>query len=501
MNQIKLSKLKNINEQSFFEELAKAPKKLVPKQESSFYHILLGYFEEPNQISDKKGKLILKMLCHCFYESKKRLSTFIKEQFHLELPYNEDRFVDQIFDILYIIAENHPEAFDDQYELGDSFRHILNLNPGKALTILNILSNNFGDIKSPWSIFNLLFKCWKKLYKVSPSSYITLILYLCRRDQGFLQGRGSMCYNRIVQLLNTENDDDLELIRILYSALCKLYDCDSAVAEEDISKSNPAQKIVSSDVIYRHIQIESLQNAIISFLLRVPLDPNDKNALKITKILINLAKQSERACYVIFKLAENENISTFLANNRSLWLIEPLLNQQNNIILLLIVLRNVQIRKKITQSSEIMTFISNTTNDDDPSYISPLMRIMHRLTINEEFVNSLSENDILTDIVSKAKILEDEDQERCALLIFSTFCKIEYKNDPPNFTSICNYAISVLKKQNSNLNHAAVILLKYAHFDQCKLLFRKKKLLDLFDDIHGDKTFNRIHQKLINEME
>lgn len=154
-----------------------------------------------------------------------------------------------------------------------------------------------------------------------------------------------MCYNRIVQLLNTENDDDLELIRILYSALCKLYDCDSAVAEEDISKSNPAQKIVSSDVIYRHIQIESLQNAIISFLLRVPLDPNDKNALKITKILINLAKQSERACYVIFKLAENENISTFLANNRSLWLIEPLLNQQNNIILLLIVLRNVQIRE------------------------------------------------------------------------------------------------------------------------------------------------------------
>ena len=162
-------------------------------------------------------------------------------------------------------------------------------------------------------------------------------------------------------------------------------------------------------------------------------------------------------------------------------------------------MRNEKLRKKITTSSEIMSFISNTI-DGDSSFISPLMTIMHRLIINEEFVNSLYENELITPLVNMAKKLKDQDQERCALLIFSVFCKIEYEDDPPNFTSICNYVISVLEKQNSNMNQAAFILLKYAHFNQCKILFKRKKVLDMFAEINGDKAFRTIRKKLINEM-
>lgn len=495
---MRLAHLKNIQEPSFFEELFKAPKKLVPKQENLFYKYVLSHFEEPNKISEKKGKVILEILCHCFYESDERISIFVKQQYMLLLPFYDERFTDQIFDILYIIAEKHPSAFDDQYELGPVFSHLLKINSRKVLTILNVLSNGFGDIESPWSVFDVLFKYWKRFYKECPDSYITLIVFLCRLDQSFLQGRGSICYNRIIQLLNIENDDNLELIKILYSGICKLYDCDPSIAESDTTKSKSVQKKVQNDVILRHIKIKSLQDVIVSYLLRISLDV-DEDSLEIVKILLNLAKTSDKACFIIFHLAENDNVSEYLAKNLSLWLTEPLTTQQNTIILLLIVMRNQNLRKKISTRGEIMTFITKTI-ESDRSFISPLMKIMHKLDINELFVDSLYDNDIIALLINTAKKLESEDQESCALLIFSIFCKIEYNYSPPNFSSICNYIISVLKKQNSNMNRAAAIIMKYAQFDQCKIFFKNKNVLDLFNEIDGDKTFRTIRRKLAKEL-
>lgn len=500
MHPIRINRLRNIQEPSFFEELAKAPKKLIPRQENEFYSRILSQFEEPNKINEKKGKRILEILCHCFYESEQRISTFVKQQHHLSLPYDDDRFTDQIFDIFYILAEKHPSAFDDQYELGPIFLQLARLNPRKVLIILNVLSNRFGEIETPWSVFDILFKCWRKFYKECPDSYITLIVYLCRLDQAFLQGRGVTCYNRIIQQINTESDDNIDLLKILYASVSKLYDCDPSISEEESTKkSKSIQKTVQSDVLLRHIQIESLQTVIISYLLRIDLDPNDSNIYKIIKIILKLAKTSDKACFVIFKLSENENISEFLIKNLSLWIIEPLTTQQNTIILLLIVMRNEKLRKKISSSSEIMDFISNTIKSET-SFVGPLMKIMNRLDINEDFVNTFYENELITPLVSMAKKLEKDDQESCALLIFLIFSKVEYENDPPNFTSICNFIISVLKKQNANMNQAAAILLKFARFNQCKIFYKKKKLIDTLSEIEGDKTFRTIRKKIINEI-
>ncbi|OHT00441.1 hypothetical protein TRFO_32899 [Tritrichomonas foetus] len=534
---IDFSILKDIDNPSFIKELKRSPKKLTSNQERKYYSTLLSYFHDLPNLEEEKGNAILLALCHAFFKADQRVSSFVKGRFMTKLPFSDGRFSEQLFDLLYIIASKDPEAFDENYDVAPLFRFLVRQNAPKCLVILSILTQRFADIKSPWQTFDFLFKCSKYFIESCPENYISLLVYLCRIDSGFLHGRGKFALQKIFLTLqtppnshndspNSKNDSpknkrrnspkkesslvNEKLAKVAYTGICKILDFDPSLIESFK---------IDFPLVLSHLRITNLQPPVVSFLIQF-IDPNtlsneastsplsnlenvdDEVIYEIIDILVELAYETSKASYILMNMASNFIVASYLVKNSD-WMKEQLYSQYYTTCLLTIIFRHKKLRRSIMKSPNFIPFLKNASDDQDQGTISPLMVIFRRLdNIDENFILDLSDNGVLESIVNKAESFEEEGPIRCALMIFNIFHRFDFEEETPNFRPICNYLISLLSYESSNRSIAGEMIVHYAHIPQCAAVFRKKKVADMFSKYgRSDKNLQTIARNFNREIQ
>ena len=487
-----ISILSDVEEKLFTKELKKAPKYLNEKNEKKFYSIILSHFTDGDNLDEKKGNLILNTLCRIFSRDNNRVKSFVKGKFLRFLPFSDKRFTDQLFDLIFFIAKIEPQAFDGNNEIAQSFRSLIRSDPNKCLVILGVLSQKFADIEFPWPMFDLLFKCSQNFQKACPENYIALLLYLCRSDTSFLEGRGKNSFEKIESILVNGSDN---CARTAYIALSKLVDLNPKL-------SNACQ--LDGTVILKHLKVEFLQPPVISFLLRVLPNPDDPEIDDILGILIDLARETTKASLIIIQLCNNLSVATYLAKNAPLWMQDKLVSQYYTVCILSSIFAHTRLRRMITSSPEFVLFIQNTVNDPDSGLISPLMVILRRTNFDENLVLKLSKNDVIDALVKKAQSLDEDALIHCILLIFNIFGEFDYEEEVPKLSPVCNYLVSIFRDNEANRLLVAGIISRYAHIPQCARLFERKKVSEIFVQYQDDKKlqkYAKTYQAEINQLE
>lgn len=510
MTELNLNNLQDINNQLFTQELKKAPMSLLSNQVKDFYSVLLSHFQNSQNIDQLNGNNILIIIYETLNSVEGRISTFVQRKFHLQLPYSDERFIEHIFNILHLLAEKAPYAFDDKYKMSQSFKLLINNNPAKSLVLFELLALKFGDIESPWNAFDLLFKSGKIFLSNFTTKYSNLLIYLSRNDPAFLRGRGQICFDRLsnhLSLLNHDNEhpithqDDLVMVNTLYVCLCKLFDFFESLNDKNTALNIESNKVPVSLISY-HISIPDLQPPIVSYLLRFSIcvdeyqnDNVNDDIQQLLKTLIELTNSTDKAGYVLMNLAQNEIFARYLASN-NFWLAKKLNPPQLTIILVMSIFQHTNLVNVISNSRYLFSFIKNVVNENENSerMIEALSEIFRKLDMNIQSVIKFESEGIIDVLLSKAEQNQENGRiVKFILSIFGEFAKFDFTKEDEemiDFSPICSFLMSIIKNQGDNMDEAANLIAKYARIHQCLDIFRKRKVHQLLESMDSKRTSN-----------
>ena len=298
---VDLDILKRPESNRFLDEIQGAYVYLTEEQTVPFFNIVLSHFDKELQID--KGKEIL----HCIariLSVDKFLRIFVRKNFAISLPFMRKEYIDDVFDILYILATRCPNAFNDQ--LCACFEKRIKNRGEKSLVILTIYAQHFNDVDTPWPMLDLLFHKSDRFKKPDlAAKYASLLAVLVNSYPEFKRGRGKESWETIVEMLAAE-DYDNKILKALYNALCTI----ARFIKNPQFPFNIAKK---------HLQIQDLASDVVSLFLMIPLRGKDIEDRILLKTLLKLAQSNSKVTLALFKLAENENVAKMLAED-SIWL-------------------------------------------------------------------------------------------------------------------------------------------------------------------------------------
>lgn len=475
--QVNISNLKNSNSPEFYRELERSYTNLTHSQEKLFFSVLISHFNEPSlrhEASQAIFTTIYNLLSHA--NVKVSMSTYI-----CQLPFSNPVYSDGILDILYVLANKDPNIFTK--DISTKFKLLIRDNTYKCLIILAVLANNMENFQDPWPMLDLLFSNKKIFIQNCPESYINLMVSLCKCDSAFLECRGSHCWSKICQILKSSTDE--KTILTSYYGLCTLIDLNPQICD---------YSLISYDTIVSHFQQEAYQPAVISFFFRCSPQPNSSHIEIIINVLIALSVESIKPTYLLIHISKNESAAKLILK-KPIWLTQQIPQQMDTTRLLLAIMRHESIRNELIDVPELITFFNNVSEvDDESNYSYSLLTIMKKLPINEQFVLTLCKNDLVNIFVDKTKQMTNIDNIYSMLLMFDTFTKIEYSNQMPDFSSICNLLSHLIKHTKAAVG-AAKISGHFSLYKECCSVF-KQNGVDKFLRKNTDAEIIKASKKL-----
>lgn len=466
---INILNLKDPNKPIFMQELKCSFMNLTSAQEHEFFSTLLSHFASPLLTVDT-GRIILTAIYKFLCQTSRQINF---KQLVLKLPFSNYNYLAQNLDILYVLAEQDPNVFTKEVSI--KFKPLIRQNPYKCLTILAILTINFEEFEDPWSMLDLLFSCKNSFIQNCPSEYINVMVTLCKKSESFLNARGSLCWSRICSVLKVSEKE--ESILTSYYGICKLIDLNQNLFDHSL---------LPYDKIFNHFEKKVFQSSVISLYLRVLPLKNDPNIAHIILILLNLAKDSIKAALILIRLAGQLQTATLILDNKR-WLAEKIPTQIDTARLLLSIMKHENLKMKIINIPEFLTFLKNSFNDDNSNFFITIPKIIRRIHINESFVNNLAEKNLIQLFVSKSNLMTDYDQINSMLLLFDTIVSIEFSKKIPNFDNICNFLSKIIKIPNETSVNAIKVAIHYCKFQQCISCFKKNGIDTVLSEINEEE--------------
>ena len=487
---INFENLKSPNSPKFLPELRLSLMNLTHDQEKIFFPLLLSYFDESTEngqnLKKETGKAILSVIYKIISQPNRQINF---KRFISKLPITNEKYSNNMFDILYVLAQRDPNLFNKNISL--KFKHLIKINPVKSIVILALLASNFEMFEDPWPMIDLLFSYKGIFVKNCPLEYVTILVTLCKKDYTFLEGRASHCWTRLCSILENAPLQNENLIQITYYGICTLI---------DLKKDSLDFNLIPNEIISRHLQITNLQPCVVSFYLRVPPSPDDPNIATIIATLLELSQEAVKPTFILIVLANDPTCASLIVQNEN-WLSKKIPTQIDTIKLLMAVMKHENLRPIIMRMSEIIDFLKNSVKEDN-SFMSAILMIIRRLQINEDFITKLCRNGIIQMFVDKANTMVNFDQLNTMMILFDTFGNIFFQSSSPDYNCICDFLIKSIKKKNEISLIAAKVATHFAIHPTCLSFFRKKgvaKYIEEANDFPQLQKTSRKFLKLINE--
>lgn len=447
--------LEDVHKMDFLDELSYSPDTLSLSQANDFFHIVLSHFKK--DISSEIGHAILSVISRIICKED-FLTTFSMNRFTEMLPFDQKVYVDDIFDILYIIVTLSPISFDEH--LSARFGSIIRRNPSKSLTLLASYSQHFNEIDNPWPMVDLLIHESRRFYGLeTAASYASLLAYLCRKYSDYRVGRSEHCWHKIGSLLNEKD------IHTLKSVYCSMF----SITEVYPDLVSPVE------LMKPHLKIRELQDSVLTLLLAAPPVGKVTRDKGLLQSLLDLSETNKNATLVIMNIAADTIFAEFLVQNANLWMTRELPTIIDTMRLFFVVFRHTQLRSLITESPNFIEFLKMVTEQENSSTLSMICVIIRRIDLTEDLIGALGETGFLNGFFTSACRLGSNIAMHSALLMIDTLARVGYSRE---YLKMCDVISQTIMDRGELCEAAAKVAVRLCDYNKCIQVFKKKKLHD-----------------------
>jgi len=466
---VNLELLKNPNDiDNFIEELANAQTKILKESASDFYDIVFSYFEDP--VDEDLAETVLVALTNVL-SFKENVDAFIKGDYAGRLPFSLKGLTDSLLDLLYVIVTRAPEAFDQ--DVADGFSRMIVRRPRKALSIIAIYSQYFEFLENPWPLLDDLID-GERRFSVPECAieYINLLAYLVAKFRGFRRGRAKACFDCIVQNLESEDPD---VINTAYGALATIV-------------SNEQNILIPFKEIRAHLRHEELQDSVLDFLLVAPLNIDEVHDPVFLQRLLKISESSEKATYVLMRLAEDVRIAQLLVADPN-WMVSDLPSSMDTLKLFLVCFKHLPMRPIITNLPQFIEFLRMINAVADESILSLICTIVRRIELNRKLILELSSSKFIAEFLANAEAIQTDSSNYSAILFVDTLTKVAYTKE---MTPMCTTVSVIIQDGGENLSAAIKLATDLCKHPRCQKAFQDNRL-DTYLERRINKMKNRGH--------
>lgn len=487
---VDLDIIRNPNSSRFLDELQSAYLYLRLDQADRFFKIILSFFDKKLEIDT--GREILLSLCNVLSKDA-FLKLFIRKGYALSLPFSKKDYIDDLFDVLYVIVTRYPQAFDE--DLCTCFQKKIKNRGEKSLMIITTFSQHFNEIDNPWPMMNLLFSSDRFTKPDIVDKYSALLSTLVQNYPEFRREHGQDSWNIVSQMLGQVTD--VSKLPILYSSLCGMAEC--------LKRVN-----ISFEIIKVHLKDTTIAPYALNLLLLLPLrNSKDLEDRVLVKILLRQAKTNKSASLVLFKLAENENTAKILAKD-PIWLNTDIPNIFDTLRLLLVVFKHEDLRLIIAETVEFLEFMQRLLELENKEINGIICTIIRRLNLTPDLVKVLSSSNLVSNFIDQeTKKNPTSDSFRDALLLVQKLAetcvqedlcsKLTYIRD---LVQSCSWIFSKLITDDTYelFDDATLVAIKLCQIPKCHKKFSELSAPEYFAKIPKDSSQKKIAKKFLQAM-
>ncbi|OHS96667.1 hypothetical protein TRFO_09822 [Tritrichomonas foetus] len=517
MKKRNLHGLNNPNDEFFIEELAKIPTTLKEEDSYSFFKHILSLFAS-TKITNDVGNEILLTICKLL-TLENHLQIFIDNCFVSNLPLDNFLLIDNILNILDILASKNPSSITRE-----ALEPIARRSPYKTLFLLakmaqkepllqndnnlnqknsknnsksnskNTSKNNRKDYnyeeedESDEKNFSLIEKLdWISLLFESESfkrpecaeNFISLLVYLLDNSDSFYREFSRKVWMTICSLLQSQNDN---IIKYAYVSLCYLID------NEICSHST-----LPFSLIANHLSKISLQKSAFSLLIRCNFQR--MKSPELVKILIQHATSNKKATLVLLRLSQTENGVDLLINNSS-WMGTGLPDKLTTMNLFCNVLLHKEQRESLaTKTRDVVNFLSSAFSIEDEKnpnldtiVVSVLCTILRRIPFDENLVKQLSRHKFLTAYFGRTTRQDTPRNAIYALHVINLVADCCYTKE---LSQVIDFLIHSIKKNDDNSNFALLTAANLCKYKECVEKLKEKKIVKYILDLDTNTKYQR----------
>lgn len=508
-----LELLKNPMQKGFLDEIQCAHIYLTPNQINDYFSIVLSHFEK--EIPDECGHAILHSLCWVL-SNDSNLNQFVdsEKNYPLLLPFSKKGYLDDVFDVLYIIVTRRPEAFNE--ELIEKFNRKVKSKGLKSLKILSVYSQHFNDINDPYPMLEVLFNNFKRFSQTDVADkYANLLAILVQSYPEFRRDKGKESWSTVCQLLDVipVSDDDIndknsKIIKILasiYSSLSIIASYLRFSFHDKNTKSNEKSTQFNFEYPVSHFKYKPLQDSIISFLLVVPLDFSQLKNKQFLKALLDISLENDKATYVLIRLAEDKIISRILIEKFPFWMEtnNPVL--ENTLQLFLVIFQHENLRQLIATQPEFIQLLLNIIDSakEKKSYLNIACKIIRKIELTDEILDELCASKVISSFMQTVQSYNNSSSANMSgIMLLEKVAMFGFRKE---LTQNCEWISNVIKSSKDDdtdyVFSAAIDVAAFmARYKKCAKKCQELDLVKFFQKLSNEKQYKRVANSFLSSV-
>jgi len=422
----------------FKEDFDEIRKKLQPEYAHKFFSVILPHFHPavPVDILD----FIISRTADLLWENNAYYKVFIEKQVFIRLPLDNTYLADSLFEILIKVFWQSPEIIDSR--VIDSLNLYVSIKPQSVLRLIHIYTCIHLQLPLFWKAADILIT-QASVFLSSPASlsFIRLIFTLIQLHEGFKTARADYIYHILVSSIQS---GDQNVVNYAYNILCSVID-----------NSNH----IDQTVFVIHLRDPLLCDFAVSALSRLS---NISPTLDLIMSLLSVSQRSDIANLLLCRCCETEAASLKISEIVDDWSSLPLPTYPSTMRLVLVILQFPQTRKSFMKSEAFMELLKMLCQTRKPEWINPIGSVLAIFKITPDFVDFLSQTDVLAVFVNTSIELNDPKTMASCFMATEIIARVSWSNE---FLSLLPL-LQLLIQQNGWEVHSVSLLATLSCYQQ-----------------------------------
>ena len=464
---VDISAISNTRDYFFRPELKKAAMNLQKVQSRAFFVAIEKYLKKPPA---KAEMSIILDTCHKVIQKNCHMSTFMQMQLFNLLPYEKSDYSDICLAILLLISKK-PQKYGNIIlnDFSQRMELLSTLYPEQIVIILSYLFEYLPNSQCEHLLFD---KSDVFTSSSSASEYISLLFELSRQNKSFRQ-------SNLTNILFIFNDclslKDIKCVQCCYNSL-----------------SYYSKNIEDLDFITigKHLENEDLCEYALDLLLRIKELPVSK---QLILSLISAAKEYEEAKLCLLKIIALEEGAKILVKCDG-WLTRGNPTYFGTLQLLLACMVHYPLRQKLKMNQDIPFFLSNLIDQsDDTRILMYISVIVQKLIPDEDFVQSLINNDVIGKVVATALEIDDGPEMMAIITLLYSVSKVNiYCTE---YSQIAERLKKIISNGSDLVPSSIALITELSKFPICARKFVQLKLDKYFKRLMEDPDYIKYAKK------
>ncbi|OHS96940.1 hypothetical protein TRFO_02077 [Tritrichomonas foetus] len=483
-----VSSLKEIDN-NFSSNLNAAQKLLKASDTVKFFNIVLSHFE--NNLNPETGDQILQTIRILLRREKILDKVAENSNVLLNLPFDQEKYTDRIYDIIFDIFQLEPALFTQELAKKDKFGKCVHYNPRKCLALIGQVAKRYVDndetIENPWPFLDLLLK-QSAAFAVPEliPSYLSVVVYLNQNSDEYREARLEDSWKKTVNLLNK---CETFLLRPIYTSLCYLRD---EFTKLKLSPELPIEQIIN------HLSVREAQGPALALLVesasKKPTEIADEKLLsKLISKLLAVAEEDKnmKATIVLMNLASDKHIAKLIFGNGN-WLLKKLPEQVDTLRLFLVIFNHPELRPTCADHQNFIDFLKVVVEELGSSgAVTIVCTIIRRIPLNKDIIEEMNKKGFIRSFIENAKATNDDTKVsyHSLLLFLNTLAEQTYLDI---FLEIVNSVVDTIMNDKNLCEIASYVAVTFVKYPQLRDRMLALKLDVFFRNIKDEKKLKRL---------